>query len=112
MPQELPDITSLLSAAGIKIPTLLAGLAGGLSSLRFISDLSHWQKATCVIFGGVQADYFAPFIADYFGSPQHETTIGYAVGLFGLSLTAAIFDALKKANLWQLIFNRYGGGDK
>ena len=112
MPQKFSDIATLFSALGLKVPTLLAGFAGAFSSLRFISELSNWQKATGVVFGGVQADYFAPLIADYFQSPQHETTIGYAVGLFGLSLTAAIFDAIKKANLWQLIFNRFGGGDR
>jgi len=108
-------ITSVAGAKILVTPSLMAGLAGATLSLKFVSHLSWYERLTAVFGGAIMAQYFAPLAAYTFNIEQFEQAVSFFIGLFGLSLTAAIYETIKKADIWGLILSRYGkrgsGGD-
>lgn len=89
----------------LKLP-VVAGLFGGIVSLRFFDKLSMWGRIGTV-FGAATAAHFAtPFVAAFFEvAPHNEGGIGFLVGLFGMSIAAAAFEAIP-----SVIRQRLGGG--
>ena len=94
--------------SGAKVSTLVAGTIGSAISLRFAKDLTPTQKITSVVAGAFMAHYIAPVVAEHFALQSYEDTLGFLIGVFGLSLCAALIDAIKKAHPWGLIVARYG----
>lgn len=91
---------------------IVAGLFGSILSLSFIDGMSLKQRALAVFMGMVMAHYLATYIAFLFNEPNYAETIGFLVGLFGMSITAAIFRAIKNSNLWSFIMSRWGGSNQ
>lgn len=87
---------------------VIAGFIGSLLSLSFIDHMDKRQRIIAVISGMVMAYYLAPLIAFLFNEEKYEATIGFLVGLFGMSVVAAVFRAIKNSDLWGLITRRYG----
>ena len=82
---------------------ILAGLFGSLLSLRFIDNMGLRQRSMAILAGMGMAHYLAPLIAHIFSQDNFEETIGFLVGLFGMSITAAIFRAIVKDILQQTV---------
>lgn len=91
---------------------IVAGLLGSLLSLSFVDNMGKRQRFIAVIAGMTMAHYLAPFISHVFSEDKFEETIGFLVGLFGMSITAAIFKAIQNSNLWGFIMSRWGGGNQ
>ena len=87
---------------------VLAGLCGSLLSLSFVDDMGVRQRIAAVLSGIVMSHYVAPFIAKVFNEDNFVETIGFLVGLFGMSICAAVFRAIKISDLWGLVFKRFG----
>ena len=90
---------------------ILAGLFGSLLSLSFIDNMGLRQRSMAILAGMGMAHYLAPLIAHIFSQDNFEETIGFLVGLFGMSITAAIFRAIQNSNLWGFVMGRWGGGN-
>lgn len=95
---------------------IIAGLVGSFLSLSFMGEgISPKQQIFSVLTGGVLAFYLAPFIAFLFHEDDFKAPIGFLVGLFGMSVCAAVFRAIKNSDLWGLIKKRFStpsnGGD-
>lgn len=90
---------------------IVAGLIGSLLSLAFIDHMGKRERVIAVISGMVMAHYLAPLIAFLFNEEKYQETIGFLVGLFGMSVVAAVFRAIKNSDLWGLIARRYGRRD-
>jgi hypothetical protein len=89
----------------LKLP-VIAGLFGGIVSLRFFDKLSFWGRVVTVLGGAGIAHFTTPLVSGYFEvAPHNEGGVGFALGLFGMSIAAAAFDAIPAA-----IRNRLGGG--
>lgn len=101
-------ITSAATAKLLISPTIVAGMMGAIVSLRFASHLNWKERVTAVISGAIMSFYIAPWACHYFNLQQFEGTVGFMIGLFGLSLTAAVYEAIKKADPWGLIMARFG----
>ena len=52
--------------------------------------------------------YLTPLITHYLDIDGLSGGVGFAVGLFGLSLTAALYYTIKTAHIWDLVMARYG----
>lgn len=99
---------------------IVAGLIGSLLSLAFIDHMGKRERIIAVISGMVMAHYLAPLIAFLFNEDKYQETIGFLVGLFGMSVVAAVFRAIQKSDLWGLVKHRFGkapsgndnGGDR
>jgi len=101
----------ITSAAGLKAllhPSIIAGLVGSVISLRFASQMNVIERITTVMIGAAMAQYFAPLAAFELGLQTYEESVSFFIGLFGLSLTAAVYDTIKKSDPWGLIMARYG----
>lgn len=90
---------------------IVAGLIGSLLSLAFVEQMSKRQRIVAVLSGMVMAHYLAPLIAFLFNEDKYQETIGFLVGLFGMSVVAAVFRTIKNSDLWGLIKKRYGGAE-
>lgn len=102
-------ITSVAGLNTLVSSTFLAGIAGSVLSLRFASNLNAWGRATSVAGGAVIAQYGTPLAAHVLRLDDFQQAIGFFLGLFGLSLVAAIYETVRKADPWGLIMARYGG---
>ena len=80
----------LLQEVGIDIAVFIAGLSGGLVSLRKDEDLTIWQKVLTVLSGGLISTYitplFIPMFERMFGSNGSNVGFGLAfvIGYMGL----------------------------
>lgn len=90
---------------------IIAGFLGSVLSLSFVDHMSRKQRAVAVVSGVILAHYIAPLISHIFNEESYVETIGFLVGLFGMSITAAVFRAIKHSDLWGLIKRRFGGAE-
>lgn len=90
---------------------VIAGLLGSLLSLSFIDGMGKRQRFVAVMAGTVMAHYLTPLIAHMYAEDNYAETIGFLIGLFGMSITAAIFRAIQSSDLWNFIMRRWGGNN-
>lgn len=104
-------IESLLTAFGIKKAALVAGIVGGWLSLRFFENLTPGGKWVTVIGGAAAANYLTvPVMAWFRLAPgDYEAGIGFAIGLFGMSIAAAAIKFVRE-DLVAIVKGRIGGG--
>lgn len=88
----------------------MAGFIGSVLSLSFIDDMGRRQRLVAVISGIVMAHYLSPLIASLFHEENYQETIGFLVGLFGMSICASVFRAIKNSDLWLLLRKRFSNG--
>ena len=94
-------MTGLLETLGAKT---LAGFIGGVLALRFFEGLTPTGKAWTVA-GGMAMAYFVthPVIDFFVLKPHYEGAVGFVVGLFGMSIAAALFSAVKQIELARIV---------
>lgn len=78
-----------LHEIGIDIALMIAGLSGGLVSLRKDEKLTMWQKIFTVISGGLIATYLTPIIVPLIEKLIGENSniaygAGFVIGYMGL----------------------------
>ncbi len=88
-------MTLWLEAVGLKWLTIIAGFVGSVVSLKFVSDLSTWQKVSTVAAGTFIAAYCTPITVELLNlSPRLEGAIAFLGGLFGMSVAGAAIEAI------------------
>lgn len=94
---------------------LIAGLIGAVvASWWHKDDLSDWRAWMVFLITGVACSlYLTSMVSTYLNvtEPKIVAGIGFLLGTFGGSLLAAINRAIKAADLWALIRQRFGGGN-
>ena len=94
---------------------LIAGLIGAVvASWWHKDDLSDWRAWMVFLVTGVACSlYLTSMVSAYLNvtEPKIVAGIGFLLGTFGGSLLAAINRAIKAADLWALIRQRFGGGN-
>lgn len=83
----------------------MAGALGALATLRFAPGASWWERATNVLAGSVCAGYCAPALAEWWSiaSPCMHSALAFGVGMFGLSLAAAITQGIRDTRVGEII---------
>lgn len=94
-----PDTTKLVA---------VAGLMGSLLSMSFVDGMSKKQRLIAIVSGMIMAHYLAPMIAFLFHEVDYQETVGFLIGLFGMSICSAIFRAIQHSDIWGLIEERWG----
>lgn len=108
-------LDALLAALGLKKVALIAGFIGGVISLRFFEGLTAGGKLFTAFSGAASASFLTPVALAYFHlepPASYEGGIGFVLGLFSMSIAAAVFKWFKETS-WQDvlgIFGRKGGG--
>lgn len=82
-----------------------AGALGALVGLKFAPGATWAERAFNVGAGSLCAGFFAPALAEWLKvpSPGMHSALSFAVGMFGISLAAAIAQALKDTKLADII---------
>lgn len=83
----------------------LAGGLGALAGLKFSPGETWTGRFINVISGSVCAGYGGPALVAYWKVESHHMQgfLAFAVGMFGLSLAAAVAQAIKQLDLGGLI---------
>ena len=99
-----------------RLDLLIAGLFGVIvASWWHKDDLTDWRAWMIFLITGVAcALYLTGMVSAYLGVTEPNTVagVGFLLGPFGGSLLAAINRAIKAADLWALIRQRFGGGNQ
>lgn len=84
---------------------IIAGLLGALFGLRYAPGSGIVDRLVNVAAGATTAGYIAPAAAEVFSltSPVVQGALAFAIGMFGMSVTAAIMQALRELPLAQII---------
>ena len=94
---------------------LIAGFTGAvIASWWHKDDLTDWRAWVVFLITGVACSwYLTSMVSTYLSvtEPRIVAGIGFLLGTFGGSLLAAINRAIKAADLWALIRQRFGGGN-
>ncbi|MFJ2491458.1 MFS transporter [Pseudomonas iridis] len=98
-----------------RLELLIAGLIGAVvASWWHKDDLADWRAWLIFLITGIACSlYLTSMVSTYLGvtEPKIVAGIGFLLGTFGGSLLAAINRAIKAADLWALIRQRFGGGN-
>lgn len=112
---DLDSSNGLLAALGLKLANVLAGALTSFASLRFFDGLQVWEKWTTFVGGWAIAAWGAAPVTEYFElKPRLEIGMALVLGLFGMSLTAAVVKLIKETD-WggivrSIIDRRRNGG--
>ena len=84
---------------------LTAGLAGAVVGLRFAPGLSWVERIANVFAGSMCAGFVGPATSEMFNltSNSMQSALAFAIGMFGMSIAAAIFQALRDIKLTEII---------
>ena len=102
----------ILTALGLKLQVIVAGAVGAFISLRFFEGLSTGERWLTFMGGWGTAAYTTGILHEYLElkSIASETGIALLIGLFGMSIVAAIIKVIRETN-WTSIVKRKAGGD-
>ena len=90
-----------------KASVFFSGFLGAVVSLKFTQGLTIKSGFVTVLFGAVLAQYTANGVASRFDLLEYQETIGFLIGLFGLSFCAAVIKMFKDADLWSLVKSKW-----
>jgi hypothetical protein len=84
---------------------LAAGVAGSVIGLRFAPGLTWLERVANVMAGSFTAAYATPGLASWFDiqKPEMLAAMAFALGLFGLSLAAAVMQGVRELRLAEII---------
>jgi hypothetical protein len=103
-------LEAILSALGLKFKVVIAGAVGAFVSLRFFDGLGTAERWTTFVGGWALAAYLGNPVTLYLELPAAmELGIALAIGLFGMSIAAALIRVIRDTE-WLAIFKRKTGG--
>jgi hypothetical protein len=82
-----------------------AGALGALVGLKFTPGATWPERVANVVAGGLCAGYGAPALSDWLHvtSPHLASGLAFGVGLFGLSLAAAVWQGIRDVKVGEVI---------
>ena len=80
------------------------GAAGSFVALRFAPGVSWWERLSNVVAGSLCAGFAAPALIEWLHITSAGMTAGvsFGVGMFGLSLAAAILQGIRETKLAEI----------
>lgn len=95
---------------GLTLKNVVAGAVGSFISLRFFDGLNTSERWGTFVGGWGMAAYLASPVNEYLElNKSTELGIALAIGLFGMSIAAALIRVVRETN-WSAILNRKTGG--
>ena len=92
-------MNELLDSLGVKTPIIIAGLAGGITSLYKKSKLKWWERFIAVLSGGLTANYLTPLAAEWINLTENtHYGLAFLLGYGGLASVEMLWYRLHKNN--------------
>lgn len=84
---------------------LTAGIGGAVAGLRFAPGLTLLERVFNVASGASCAGWLAPAAATIFDltSDSAPMALAFLIGMFGMSIAAAVFEAVRSVRLAEII---------
>lgn len=100
----------LAGILGVKKTAIVVAFISAVCSLKFVPDMKTWtEKLLMTLSGFFFTVYVSPMIAEQFMFKERtEAGITFLLGLFGMSLAAAVITVISSGQLWEFIRSRYG----
>lgn len=93
----------------------ITGFFGALISGWFQrEDLKNKTDFAVFVFSGaITAHFLTGLVGEYFDvSPANAGGIGFLLGAFGGRFIQVVIRTIQKADVWQLVMGRWGGGGR
>lgn len=106
-----PTTTTILGALGLKSSVMLAGFAGSVISLSFITGLGIWGRISAVFTGTLTAAYATPVAVAYWDMTDVlGNGVGFILGLTAMNLVPAVIGAANwiHKNIGSLMSKKFG----
>lgn len=103
----------MLEALGLKLQVVVAGAIGAFISLRFFEGLTTAERWLTFAGGWAMAAYLTGLAHEYaeLKSTTTETGIALLLGMFGMSIAAALIKLIRSVDWGGIIKGRLGGRD-
>jgi hypothetical protein len=84
---------------------MLASISGALLGLRWTPGASWRDKALNVASGAAVAGYVGPVVCSALSltAAHAQAAIGFALGLFGLSLAGSVMDSIRDGTVRRIV---------
>lgn len=84
---------------------LTAGIGGALAGLRFAPGVSWIERIFNVASGAACAGWLAPAAVGLYdlASTSAESAIAFLIGMFGMSIAAAVVEAVRAVKLADIV---------
>ena len=84
---------------------LTAGIGGALAGLRFAPGITLLERVFNVVSGAACAGWLAPAAVSLFDltSVSAESALAFLIGMFGMSIAAAVAEAVRSVRLAEII---------
>jgi hypothetical protein len=107
----LEPIETAVGAIGLTLKGLVAGAVGAFISLRFFDGLSAWERWLTFMGGWGIASYGGVPVTEALdlASPKAELFVTLLLGLFGMSIAAAVIRVIRETE-WKSFLSRFRGG--
>lgn len=79
-------------------PFIVGGLGALITAVKFTPGASWWERAFNVIAGSIAAGFVTPALVEWLNmdSPAYASGAAFMLGLVGMSLAAALMQAIKE----------------
>lgn len=95
-------IDEIAATAGVKVAHVIGGTFGAAVSMAIIKG--PWWYRLCLFAGGLLfAAYVTPLAVDLLNMDKAENAVAFLVGMFGMSLSAAIIRTVQEVNFEVLM---------
>lgn len=83
----------------------MAGALGSLAALRFAPGVTWLERFGNVVAGSLSAGFAGPALVDWLSisSASMQSGVSFGVGMFGLSLAAAVVEGIRQVRLGEII---------
>ena len=104
-------IEALFTALGLKFKVVVAGAIAAFVSLRFFEGLNAWERWTTFLGGWAMAAYLSEPLTVYLELPEKvDVGLSLAIGLFGMSIAAAVVKVVRETDWIGMLKRKTGGG--
>lgn len=104
-----------LGALGLKVATLVAGFAGAVVSLSYLTQLSALARFLAVVSGTLTAGYSEPLVSQWWGlTGPASNAIAFLIGLTSMNLVPAVVRGSEwvRDNAREIVASRLGKRDE
>lgn len=88
-------------SSDLNLAKLGAGIAGALTSLRFVKGT--WPEKIIMVLGGCGFSFYATeLIAAWLAIPKADGLVGYLCGLFGMAIISKVYEVIQMLDAKQV----------